>query len=151
MAVFLAAVDHRNRCTHTIPGRSLAVRFRKMILSGAAYAALSGALLAGSASAQTAADSHPDFSGLWVCRVSCGNNVLIPRDQVQMTPEGQRLYAVKKAGVDSGDPAYDTGLQCHPLGIPRLAMFGTFQILQTKEAVGGIGGWLGSPPPVLFR
>ena len=156
MAKCSAVVDRRNNCTRelfalnsasrAVLGRSLAVQLRKIILAGAACVAL----LAGSAGAQTPSDSHPDFSGLWQCRVSCGNGVLIPRDQVQMTPEGQRLYAQKKAGVDSGDPAFDTGLQCHPLGIPRLAMFGTFQILQTKEAVGVIGEWLGPPRLIYF-
>lgn len=122
------------------------MQLRKIMLAGAACVAL----LAGAAGAQTATESHPDFSGLWQCRVSCGNGVLIPRDQVQMTPEGQRLYAIKKAGVDSGDPAYDTGLQCHPLGIPRLAMFGTFEILQSREAVGVIGEWLGPARLIYF-
>jgi hypothetical protein len=126
------------------------VRIERMLLGGAACAALIGALVLGGAAAQTAAQNKPDFSGLWQCRVSCGNGVLIPRDQVQMTPEGQRLYAEKKAGVDSGDPKYDTGLQCHPLGIPRLAMFGTFEILQTKEALGVVGEWLGPARLIYF-
>ena len=122
----------------------------RILLGSVACAALTGSLFVGGAGAQTAAQNHPDFSGLWQCRTGCGNNVLIPRNQVQMTPEGEKLYAEKKAGVDSGDPAFDTALQCHPLGIPRLAMFGTFEIMVSKEAIGVVGEWLGPARLIYF-
>lgn len=119
------------------------MRILRTALAGAAYAAFAWSLLATGASAQPILDGHPDFSGLWQCRTNCGNGVLLPRDQMDMTPEGQRLYAIKKAGVDRGDPAIDTGLMCHPLGIPRLAMFGTFDILQKPDHIAILGEWLG--------
>ncbi len=122
----------------------------RMLSGSAVCVAATWLLSAGSVGAQPAAENHPDFSGLWQCKVSCGNGVLIPLNQVQLTPEGQKLYAEKKKGVDSGDPAFDTGLQCHPLGIPRLAMFGTFEILQSKEAIGVIGEWLGPARLIYF-
>jgi hypothetical protein len=100
--------------------------------------------LSGGAGAQAAAaGGHPDFSGLWRCAQHCGNGELLPGDKLQMTPEAQRLYATKKAAVDKGDRTVDTALACHPLGLPRLAMFGTFEIFQSPERMGVIGEWVG--------
>jgi hypothetical protein len=126
------------------------MRLRNIVLGGAG-AALSWVLLVSGASAQPTLNGHPDFSGLWQCRTNCGNGVVLPRDQMQMTAEGQRLYAIKKAGVDRGDPAIDTGLMCHPLGIPRLAMFGTFDILQKDDHIGILGEWLGPGREIYFQ
>ena len=123
------------------------MQYRNIALGGALGVAL---LLADGAFAQQAADGKPDFSGLWQCRTGCGNGVLIPVDKLQITPEAQKLYAEQKAGVDRGDPNVDTALQCHPLGVPRLAMFGTFQILQTKEALAVVGEWLGPARLIYF-
>ena len=117
----------------------------------AACLALVLPLFAGSTVAQPKLGGHPDFSGLWQCRTNCGNGVLLPRDKMDMTPEGQRLYAIKKAGVDSGDPTIDTGLMCHPLGIPRLAMFGTFDILQKDDHIAIVGEWLGPAREIYFQ
>ena len=126
------------------------MRFQRLMLAGVACAAFIGGLT-GSVSAQPMMNGHPDFSGLWQCRTNCGNGVTLPRDQMQMTAEGQRLYAIKKAGVDRGDPAIDTGLMCHPLGIPRLAMFGTFDILQKDDHIAILGEWLGPGREIYFQ
>jgi len=125
--------------------------FRTIALGSAVYGALICTLLASGASAQPMLNGHPDFSGLWQCRVNCGNGTLLPHDKLDMTPEGVRLYAIKKAGVDKGDPAYDTGLMCHPLGLPRLAMFGTFDIFQKDDHIGVIGEWLGPAREIYFQ
>ena len=125
------------------------MRFRKTMLS--AFAALTWGFLAGSADAQPTPSGRPDFSGLWQCRTSCGNNTLLPYDQLGLTPEGQKLYAEKKAGVDRGDPKVDTPLQCHPVGMPRLAMFGTFEIFQKDDRIGIIGEWLGPARVIYFQ
>ena len=126
------------------------MRFWNIGFGSSACAALFLALLAGSANAQPMVGGHPDFSGLWQCRTNCGNGVVLPHDKLDITPEGQKLYAEKKAGVDRGDPAIDTGLMCHPLGIPRLAMFGTFDILQRDDHVAILGEWLGPGREIYF-
>jgi hypothetical protein len=127
------------------------VEFRKIMLCGVACATLSCSLLVSGAGAQPMLNGHPDFSGLWQCRTNCGNGTLLPYDQLGITPEGRRLYAIKKAGVDRGDPAVDTGLMCHPLGVPRLAMFGTFDILQKDDHVAILGEWLGPGREIYFQ
>ncbi len=129
----------------------MVVKFCRTMLGGAAWAALTGGFLASGAAAQPMLNGHPDFSGLWQCRTNCGNGVLLPYEQLGITPEGQRLYAVKKAGVERGDPAIDTGLMCHPLGIPRLAMFGTFDILQKDDHIAILGEWLGPGREIYFQ
>ena len=126
------------------------MRFWNIAFGSSACAALSVALLAGSGNAQPTSGGHPDFSGLWQCRTNCGNGVVLPHDKLDITPVGQKLYAEKKAGVDRGDPAIDTGLMCHPLGIPRLAMFGTFDILQKDDHVAVLGEWLGPGREIYF-
>jgi hypothetical protein len=40
---------------------------------------------------------------------------------------------------------------CHPLGIPRLAMFGTFDILQKPDHVAILGEWLGPGREIYFQ
>jgi hypothetical protein len=122
-----------------------------LAFGGVVCAAWVWVVLANSADAQPRMGGHPDFSGLWQCRTNCGNGVLLPRDKMDMTPEGQRLYAIKKAGVDKGDPMIDTGLMCHPLGIPRLAMFGTFDILQKDDHIAIVGEWLGPAREIYFQ
>jgi len=112
---------------------------------------LSWGFLASIAAAQPMMNGHPDFSGLWQCRTNCGNSVRLPYAQLDITPEGKELYAVKKAGVDRGDPAIDTALQCHPLGLPRLAMFGTFDIFQKDDHLGILGEWLGPGREIYFQ
>jgi hypothetical protein len=125
-------------------------RYSNAALAGALCAILSSALWTSDSMAQPAAPGPADFGGLWQCRTGCGNGVLIPADKLQMTSEGRRLYAEQKAGVDRGDPKIDTALQCHPVGIPRLAMFGTFEILQSKNALAVVGEWLGPARLIYF-
>ena len=125
------------------------MRFRNMILGGCV--ALTCAFLANSAVAQPMLNGHPDFSGLWACRTNCGNGTLLPYAELGITPEGQKLYAEQKAGVDRGDPNVDTGLMCHPLGLPRLAMFGTFDILQKDDHIAMLGEWLGPGREIYFQ
>lgn len=127
------------------------MNIRGMIVRSAAFAAIAWVSLADGAGAQPMMDGHPDFSGLWQCRTNCGNGTLLPYGQLDITPEGQRLYAIKKAGVNRGDPAIDTGLMCHPLGIPRLAMFGTFDILEKPDHIAILGEWLGPGREIYFQ
>jgi hypothetical protein len=127
------------------------VRVRTIVLKGVACAALSWMGLADVATAQPMMNGHPDFSGLWQCRTNCGNGVRLPYDKLDITPEGKALYAVKKAGVDRGDPEVDTALMCHPLGLPRLAMFGTFDILQKDDHIAILGEWLGPGREIYFQ
>ena len=127
----------------------LDMRFQKTMLG--ACVALTWALMAGSAGAQPMLNGHPDFSGLWQCRTNCGNGTLLPYDQLGITPEGQRLYAQQKAGVDRGDPNVDTVLKCHPVGMPRLAMFGTFDVLQKDDHIAILGEWLGPGREIYFQ
>jgi hypothetical protein len=127
------------------------MRLQNFILGGVAFSALTGSLLLSGASAQPMMEGHPDFSGLWQCRTNCGNGTLLPYDRLDITPEGRQLYAMKKAGVDKGDPAIDTGLMCHPLGLPRLAMFGTFDILQKPDHIAILGEWLGPGREIYYQ
>jgi hypothetical protein len=127
------------------------MRHQHFILGGVAFAVLTASLLASGASGQPMMEGHPDFSGLWQCRTNCGNGTLLPYDKLDITPEGRRLYATKKAGVDKGDPAIDTGLMCHPLGLPRLAMFGTFDILQKPDHIAILGEWLGPGREIYYQ
>jgi hypothetical protein len=127
------------------------VNFRNLAFGSTALIAMMWTALSSGAGAQPALNGHADFSGLWQCRTNCGNGTLLPYDKLDITPEGQRLYAIKKAGVNRGDPAIDTGLMCHPLGIPRLAMFGTFDILQKDDHIAVLGEWLGPGREIYFQ
>jgi hypothetical protein len=139
MGAFWAAVRH---------GKTSDMRSLRNFFASAAFG---WTIALSAASAQPMLNGHPDFSGLWQCRTNCGNGVLLPRETMDMTAEGQRLYAIKKAGVDRGDPTIDTGLMCHPLGIPRLAMFGTFDILQKDDHLAIVGEWLGPAREIYFQ
>nr|TFG55493.1 MAG: hypothetical protein E4H34_00375 [Hyphomicrobiales bacterium] len=114
-----------------------------------ACAFLTGATV--SAAAALAAEGvHPDFNGLWRCARNCGNGELIPWQTLEITEEGRARYEYNSAGVQRGDPTIDTVLACRPVGIPRLAMFGTFEIFQRDDAIGIIGEWSGPPRVIRF-
>jgi len=118
------------------------VRLRNTASQSIACAVLIHAALP-AAGAQAAEGAPVDFSGLWRCAQNCGNGQLIPWETLDMTPEGTARFDYNRAGVDAGDSSIDTVLACRPVGIPRLAMFGTFEIFQRHDAVGIIGEWSG--------
>ena len=120
------------------------MRLENIVSKCVASATVIVAALTADASAQAATQDAPvDFSGLWRCAQNCGNGQLIPWETLDMTPEGMAKFEQNREAVSRGDSTVDTVLACRPVGIPRLAMFGTFEIFQRHDAVGIIGEWSG--------
>ncbi len=119
------------------------MRLRNFAVTSVACAVVASAALIADIAASAAQTVQTDFSGLWRCARNCGNGQLIPWQTLEITEEGRRLYAINEAGVRRGDSTIDTVLACRPVGIPRLAMFGTFEIFQRDDAIGIIGEWSG--------
>jgi len=89
-----------------------------------------------------AQETVPDLSGFWTRR---GPRV-DPDFAPPLTPQGQRLYEINKAGIAASDPEIDLILQCLPRGFPRLIQDqATFYLAQTDDAIAWIGGAGGVP------
>jgi hypothetical protein len=107
------------------------------------------ALLAGSLEASmlgqtsvNAKEATPDLSGFWTRR----GPTVDPSSAPPLTPEGQRLYEINKAGIAASDPEIDFILQCLPRGFPRLIQGrATFYLAQTEDVIAWIGGAGGVP------
>src|ERR1700680_2374303 len=130
--------------------RTASRKFR-LALFGSMFAALACAVPAPAARSQTAAQTHPDFSGTFLLRR--GTNIRIERvnPEYELTPAGQQAFERNKAGVAAGNPEIDPALKCQPLGIPRLLYPGpiVMLILQSQQAVGVIAEWL-APARMIF-
>jgi hypothetical protein len=109
--------------------------------------ALSGALSVG-ASAQPAAEQHPDFSGTYLQR----NAGAARATGFELTPEGQAAFDRNKAGIAASDPNIDTALRCEPQGIPRMLSPGPlpFVVLETPKMIGVVSEAFQQPRLIFF-
>jgi hypothetical protein len=95
-----------------------------------------------------AAPAVPNLSGAWVRRGPVVDEKTVP----PLTPEGQKQYAINKAGIDASDPKVDLILQCLPAGFPRSIESGQpFYIAQTPEAIAWIGQSGGRPQMIYMQ
>src|SRR5712671_100031 len=75
---------------------------------------------------------HPDLSGLWVST----NDGAGPNTRPQLTPEGERVYAQNKTGIESGNPSGNPSLRCLPQGFPRMMTRGLpMAVIQSPDII----------------
>jgi hypothetical protein len=78
-------------------------------------------------SAPAAAQTHPDFTGLWLARASDISPMLLPGEEISFTPYGAERY---KKLDQANSPSY----KCLPYGPTRgLQSTNPFQIIQTDK------------------
>ena len=75
----------------------------------------------------TSAQSHPDFTGIWIAQAPDISILLLPGEEISLTPFGAQRYRTL-------DQANAPGYKCLPYGPTRgLQSTNPFQIIQTPE------------------
>src|SRR5262249_54057695 len=84
--------------------------------------------------------------GLWVST----NDGAGPNTRPELTPEGQRVYAANKAGIETGTPEGNPSLRCLPQGFPRMMTRGLPMALAQSENILVMTGEASTRPRVIY-
>jgi len=107
---------------------------------GAWLPGLMTALVAGLA-AGAASAAEPALSGFWAPAAPAGALRMSDGKPPPLNAAAAKLYRQRQAPGARGARGFDNGLQCRPLGIPRLMAESRFELVQTAAAVVFLSEW----------